>query len=137
LVPAEGNLRGRRKLLLSLGMLEAKPHVSKRKINTINVHLWNWGWSIMIIYIHTCSFDRWCLFSHYIYIKLKAIIGDDYFRWLWSGHWRTIGMGFVLQQGNESQQDILRWLLQVHLSLHSRSFVSRQGCAASLLVYIF
>ncbi|KAJ6902826.1 hypothetical protein NC651_020343 [Populus alba x Populus x berolinensis] len=30
----EGNLRGRRKLLLSLGMLAAKPHVSKRKINT-------------------------------------------------------------------------------------------------------
>ena len=79
LVPAEGNLRGRRKLLLSLGMLEAKPHVSKRKINTIYVHLWNWGWSIMIIYIHTCSFDRWCLFSHYIYIYIYKIEG--YYRW--------------------------------------------------------
>jgi hypothetical protein len=38
----EGNLWGRRKLLLSLGMLAAKPHVSKRKINT-NWFTLAWG----------------------------------------------------------------------------------------------
>lgn len=39
-----------------------------------------------------------------------------------------ISLGFVLQQGNGSQQVILRWLLWVCLSLHSWSFISWQRC---------
>lgn len=61
---------------------------------------------------------------------------EGYIRWLWSGHWRTIGLGTLLQQGNEPKSVILWWILQIHLSLQPWSWILWPWCNSYLLVCI-
>ena len=58
-------------------------------------------------------------------------------RWLWSGNWRTVSLGALLQQRNESQPVILWRLLQIHLPLCSWSWILWPWCLAYLLVCIY
>ena len=45
---------------------------------------------------------HWTVYS----IWIMALVHNN-FRWLWSSYWGTIGLGSMLQQGNEPQQCIV------------------------------
>ena len=57
--------------------------------------------------------------------------------WLCSGSWRTVSLGALLQQRNESQAVMLWRLLQIHLALCSWSWILWLWCHAYLLVCIY